>query len=311
MKKRNKKIKLAKLLLPLAVMVVLALVLSLNFMNKRKEQVVAKVNGEKIYKTEIDKKLKEIFNNNNLDQFGIEKLPREMVESLAKDIYAQRKLDEKIKKSNLIKREDIKEKIDEYAKKITRNEYLEEAVKDKVNERAVKDKYAELTSDISLNGKREIHLRHILVKNKSEAEDILKQLKGKKTFAELAEKYSIDDTTAKDGGDLGYVFEGNLIPEFSDFISNAKVGTISKPIETSYGWHIIKIDDFRNAQPPAFESVKTYIEEQLKKEEIHKIYSELTENAKIKVLINLEENNKVDKEGAMKSQPQNNVGESK
>jgi peptidyl-prolyl cis-trans isomerase C len=213
-------------------------------------------------------------------------LPQEMVVSLVKDIYAQKKLDEKIKKSNLIKRADIKAEIDNYAKKITRNQYLDEAIKNKVNEQSVKDKYSELVND--LNGKKEVHLRHILVKTKVEAENIIKQIKDKKSFSELAVKYSIDDTTAKEGGDLGYIFEDNLIPEFSDFVASMKKGDVSSPIDTKYGWHIVKIEDLRNAEAPPFESVKSAVEEQLKKDEIHKVFSGLADNAKVKILINLE-----------------------
>jgi len=292
MKSRNKKNKLAKLLLPLIVMIAIILVLSLSFMNKKEELVIAKVNGEKIYKSEIDKKLKEIFNNDVTSQFGIEKLPPEMITSLVKDIYAGRKLDEKIKKSHLVKRADIKAKIDDYTKKITRNEYLEDAVRKKITDQAVKDKYVELINNLS--GKKEIHLRHILVPTKMEAENILKQIKHKESFNKLAEKYSKDDTTAKDGGDLGYIFEDNLIPEFADFITNMKKGDVSDPIQTKYGWHIIKIEDFKDAEAPPFESVKSAVEEQVKKDEIYKILSGFTENAKVKILINLESSNNFD-----------------
>jgi peptidyl-prolyl cis-trans isomerase C len=67
-----------------------------------------------------------------------------------------------------------------------------------------------------------------------------------------------------------------------------KKGDVSTPIETKYGWHIIKIEDFKNVEVPPLESVKSVVEEQLRKDEIHKVFFGLSDNTKVKILINLE-----------------------
>lgn len=284
MKKISKKKKLIRLLIILAITITAALLLYL-FMNNKNEQIIAKANGQKIYESEIKERLKEVLQNTDSTPFQLEKLPKEILEVLVKDIFVQKELDKRVKKSKLARNKEIKSKIDEYTKKITRKEYLDSIIKERINDSAIKDKYVELVNELS--GKKELRLRHILLKTKNEARKIIKKAKSGNSFNKLASKYSLDESTSKNGGDLGYVLESNLTKEFASVAASMKSGAVSSPIKTDYGWHVIKIDDIRNAEIMPFESIKATIETQLKEAEIKNIFTEIVDSVKIEILIDL------------------------
>jgi len=284
MKKIIRKINQKKKLILLSIILTVAVGLILVVSTGKNDVVVAKINGVKIYKSEVEKKLKTMIPQDS--EANLEKLPKEILEILVKDIYVSREIDKKVVSSKINKRKDIKEKIDEYSKKIARQEYLDSIVKEKITPEAVKNKYVELVNELS--GKREIHLRYILTKTEDDAKKAYKELKSGKQFSEIAKKYSIDESSAKNGGDLNYILEDNLGKEFFDIISPMKKGQISAPIKTTYGWNIFKAENFRNAEAGPFESIKAALEEQMKKEEIKKLFIDTSENAKVEILIKSE-----------------------
>jgi len=108
--------------------------------------------------------------------------------------------------------------------------------------------------------KEEIHAAHILVETEQEAEDIYKQLNAGADFAELARERSIDPSAKTNGGDLGFFTWGKMVPEFQQAAFALKQGEISRPVQTSYGWHIIKVLERREKEQPSFEESKSLIE---------------------------------------------------
>ena len=101
----------------------------------------------------------------------------------------------------------------------------------------------------------EVHARHILVKTKEEAEAIIKQLDGGADFEKLAKEKSNDPSGKTNGGDLGYFGPGQMVPEFEKAALALDVGAYTKePVQTQFGWHVIKVEDKRAKQPPAFDA---------------------------------------------------------
>jgi parvulin-like peptidyl-prolyl isomerase len=108
------------------------------------------------------------------------------------------------------------------------------------------------------------------VKTKEEADSILKELdlKGKalkNKFIELAKEKSVGPSGPK-GGDLGYFAKGQMVPEFNDKVFSMKVGTVSKPVKTQFGYHLIYLEDKRAAKNLSFKEVKEFITNRLKLE---------------------------------------------
>ena len=91
---------------------------------------------------------------------------------------------------------------------------------------------------------REVRAEHILVKTKSQADELRVQIDEGKSFEELANNYSMCPS-GRSGGDLGYFTRGQMVPEFEEPAFNMAIGEISAPIHTQFGWHIIKVLDKR------------------------------------------------------------------
>ena len=101
---------------------------------------------------------------------------------------------------------------------------------------------------------KEYHVEHILVEKESDAKAIIAQIKAGGNFEEIAKAKSKDPGSAPNGGDLGYVTEKSLVPEFSKSMVQLKNGQITdKPVKSQFGWHIIKMVDSRDIKAPSFD----------------------------------------------------------
>jgi parvulin-like peptidyl-prolyl isomerase len=125
--------------------------------------------------------------------------------------------------------------------------------------------------------KEEIHAAHILVETKEEADSIYQQLKNGADFTQLAKEKSIDPSAKNNGGDLGFFRWGKMVPEFQDAAFKLKVGEISRPVQTQYGWHIIKLIERRPVEMSSYADAKRMIQshiEQTKRDQRVKEYFE-------------------------------------
>lgn len=125
---------------------------------------------------------------------------------------------------------------------------------------------------------------HILVKTKEEADALIAQLKSGKDFAELAKKNSIDPGSGKNGGDLGWFSPASMVKEFSDAVAKLKVGEMTDaPVQSQFGFHIIKLEDTRKPNPPALADVKPQVENLVKNKRVEKYLEDLRKTAKVEV----------------------------
>jgi foldase protein PrsA len=116
------------------------------------------------------------------------------------------------------------------------------------------------------NMKKEINARHILVKDKKTADEVLAKLKEGGDFAKLAKEYSTEPAAQESGGDLGWFGPGKMVPEFEKAAFALKKGEISEPVETSFGFHIIELVDTREAKlEQTDEELKATVTDTLKK----------------------------------------------
>jgi peptidyl-prolyl cis-trans isomerase C len=130
----------------------------------------------------------------------------------------------------------------------------------------------------------EVKARHILVKTKDEALDIVKQLDGGADFEKLANEKTNDPSGKTSGGDLGWFGPGQMVPELEKAAFALKVGEYTKePVETQFGWHIIKAEDKRPKQPPAFEGVKDQVRSLLVREKYFALVKTLRGAAKVDI----------------------------
>jgi len=103
---------------------------------------------------------------------------------------------------------------------------------------------------------REFKTRHILVPTREQALDVKKQLEAGATFEDMARQYSKDPDNAQRGGDLGWVAAGVMVQPFEEALFSLQPGQLSDPIQTRFGYHIIRVDEVRNVERPEFDSVR-------------------------------------------------------
>jgi peptidyl-prolyl cis-trans isomerase C len=127
----------------------------------------------------------------------------------------------------------------------------------------------------------EYRARHILVEKEEEANSLLKQLKAGAKFDELAKKHSTDKGSGANGGDLDFAKPESYVPEFGQAMIALKKGeTTAAPVKSQFGWHIIKLEDTREAQFPAFEEVKPQVLQRLQQQKLQAYQEDLRKKAK-------------------------------
>lgn len=137
--------------------------------------------------------------------------------------------------------------------------------------------------------KTEYRARHILVGNEDEAKAIIKQLEGGASFQALAKNKSLDQESARRGGELGWVNQGmGYIPEFFDALTTLKKGELTRtPVKTDFGWHVILLEDTRPLKLPSFEQfmadprAQANLRRKMQEERIEALVKELRAKAKI------------------------------
>jgi len=129
---------------------------------------------------------------------------------------------------------------------------------------------------------QEISARHILVNTEDEAKEVKAQLEGGSDFAKLAAEKSTDKNA--EGGSLGFFSRGQMLKPFEDAAFALDVGKLSEPVKTSFGWHIIEVQEKRNQKLPSFDDVKDPIISQLVVRKAQSVVGDLRSKAKIEIL---------------------------
>jgi len=160
--------------------------------------------------------------------------------------------------------------------------YVQQQVAPQVTDAAIQ---AEYTKDYANKpGPEQVDARHILVKTQAQAQAIIDQLNKGADFATLAEKNSIDPG-AKNGGELGWFSQNEMVPAFSAAAFALKPGEYTKtPVQTQFGWHVILCEGKRNAPPPALADVKDQIRQNLADAAIKATLADA--RAKVKIVLN-------------------------
>ena len=152
----------------------------------------------------------------------------------------------------------------------------------KANPTTDADLKAEYDRFAAANGGKEYRARHILVEKEDEAKAIIAQLKKGGKFDEIAKKSSKDPGSGAKGGDLDWASAGNFVAEFSDAMTKLTKGKMTDTaVKTQFGYHIIRLDDVRDAQLPKFDDVKPQIAQQLQQQKMTKYQDDLRAKAKV------------------------------
>ncbi len=237
------------------------------------DNTIVIINGQPLSKQEFQVFVKSRMGNRpnrNITQDQLKKLTTEYIN---RELMYQEAL-----KKGYAKKPEIMTAIDNTQRNIIASYRAREIISKPISEEVLRKAYDENL----VKPEQEFKVSHILVKKKLEALEIIKALLGgKKNFAELAREKSID-VSAKNGGDLGWVSESQLIAPLRKIIPNMKPGTFSTTaVNTQYGWHVIWLAATRNTKPPTFDSLKDKIRTRLRNDMLVQHIKELRKNSTI------------------------------
>jgi peptidyl-prolyl cis-trans isomerase C len=141
--------------------------------------------------------------------------------------------------------------------------------------------HAEYDTAVASMDKTEYHARHILVSSKEAAEAAIKKIKGGAKFEDVAKAESTDSSKAN-GGDLGWFTLTRMAKPFGDAVKGLKKGEMTAtPVQTQFGWHVIKLEDTRETSPPPFEQVKQQVNNGVMQKKLGAYVESLKKTAKI------------------------------
>jgi peptidyl-prolyl cis-trans isomerase C len=258
---------------PPMLLLVLAGSLALATCNAQAADAVAKVNGVAIPQSRLDLLLKINATQGQPDTPEVRNRMREAL--ITREMISQ----EAVKKG-LDKSADITSQLDLQRQEALVNAYVQDYIKNHpVGEDALKSEYERQKAQL---GEKEYKARHILVKEEAAAKQIIAQLKKGANFAKIAASKSEDQSSKGRGGDLDWSAPGRYVPPFAEALKKLKKGQLTDPpVQTQFGWHVIRLDDERPFKTPGFEEVKPQLQQNLQRQAIDKVIGSLRAKAKI------------------------------
>ncbi|HMN92927.1 MAG TPA: peptidylprolyl isomerase [Hydrogenophaga sp.] len=141
---------------------------------------------------------------------------------------------------------------------------------------------AEYDKFVEANAGKEYRARHILVDTEEEAKSIITAIKGGARFEDIARRQSKDPGSGANGGDLDWAMAASYVTEFSEAMVKLDKGQMTDaPVRSQFGWHVIRVDDIRQAQLPALDDIKDQIQQQMAQQRMTEFQMQLREKAKI------------------------------
>ena len=212
------------------------------------DPVVATVNGEKILRSDVARAQDQV--PEQYRGFPLVMLFDPLVNAIINTKLAAAEA----RKNGLHEDPGFLERMARIEDQVLQREAMTHRINDRVTDEALHERYDRQVMDMGTT--EQVKARHIVVETEAEAEDLIQRIGDGVDFAELARKHSTGQS-ASAGGDLGYFAHGDTAPEFSDAAFAMEPGAISEmPVQTSYGWHVIKVEDRRRADPPTFEEAR-------------------------------------------------------
>ncbi|MBU1360986.1 MAG: peptidylprolyl isomerase [Gammaproteobacteria bacterium] len=236
-------------------------------------QNAAIVNGKPVPKARMDVLAQQLANAGR-------PVTPEMQSQLREEVIAREVFMQEAKKQGLDNTEDYKNQLELARQAILIRQLFENYRK--TNAVSDADVQAEYDKFVAANSGKEYKARHILVETEDQAKKVLADLKKGQKFEDIAKKQSKDPGSGAKGGDLDWAAPASFVPEFSEALLKLKKGeTTAAPVKSQFGYHIIRVDDIRQAEMPKFDDVKPQIAQQLQQQKMQKYQEELRAKAKV------------------------------
>ncbi len=243
------------------------------------EYVMMKVNGQDVSSAEAQRFWEGLFPAGQAPAF--DSVKPDVRDKVLRGVMAEKLLFIEAQKQGVDKSDAVAKQLEDMKRKLVVRSLLDAKTADSITEADLKKEYDAVVA--LLKDEREVRARHILLATEAEANDARKKIEGGKGFDEVAKLVSKDAGSAKQGGDLGYFTRDKMVKEFADAAFAMKKGEISAPVKSSFGWHIIKVEDSRAMTPPAFADAKEQIRGRLQEKKLNEYIAGLVKSADVTV----------------------------
>lgn len=235
-------------------------------------QNAAIVNNKPIAKVKVDEFVQALVAQGRPDTPELRAAVRD--ELIARELFAQ-----EAERKGLARSGDVQRQLENARQQIL----IQALVRDHLKANPIRDEdvKAEYDKVVAQSVEKEYKARHILVDTEESAKGIIDQLKKGAKFEELA-KQSKDTGSAANGGDLDWNTAGTFVKPFSDAMVKLEKGkTTEAPVQTQFGWHVIRLDDMRDTKAPPMDQVRPQIQQELERRRIQQLQQDLRAKAKI------------------------------
>jgi peptidyl-prolyl cis-trans isomerase C len=235
-------------------------------------QNVAIVNGKSVPKSRVDALMQQVQRQGQQITPDIERRVRDEV--VMREIFAQ-----EAERRGLAGSRSYRSQMEMARQSILVGELFRDFTeKNKIGDAEIKAEYDKLKGQ---NSEKEFRARHILVEKEDEAKDLIKQIQGGAKFEDLAKKSSKDPGSAQNGGDLDWATPGSYVREFSEaMVKLAKGGMTESPVKSQFGYHVIMLEDVREAQFPPIDEVRPQLQQRLQQQQVTKFRDAMRAKAK-------------------------------
>ena len=235
-------------------------------------QNIATVNGKVVPKARLDALLAQAAR-------GGQPVPPEMQVRAREELVLREIFAQEAEKRGIAASADFRLQMDLARQSILIRELFEDyKKKNPVSDETAKAEYDKFKSQATGT---EYRARHILVEKEDDAKALIAQLKGGAKFEDLAKKSSKDTGSAENGGDLDFAKAESYVPEFGGALTKLKKGEMTpEPVKTQFGFHIIRLEDTREASFPGFEEVKGQLKQRIEQVKLQQFQEELRGKAK-------------------------------
>ena len=236
-------------------------------------QNIAIVNGKPVPKARLDLLSAQLAKSGR-------QVPPEMQGQLKEEVVAREIFMQEAQKRGLDATEDFRGQMELARQTLLIRELFADYQKNNpVTDAEIKAEYDKF---VAANGGKEYRARHILVEKEDDAKSIIASLKKGGKFEDIAKKQSKDPGSGANGGDLDWANAASYVPEFSQAMVKLNKGQVTEtPVKSQFGWHVIRLDDVREAQLPKMEELKPQIAQQLQQQKLAKFQEDLRAKAKV------------------------------
>ena len=236
------------------------------------EKAAALVNGVSIPQARVDIRAKVAAQQGQPDT-------PELRKAIHDDLVNLEVISQTAVKNGLDKQPEIAQQLELARQSVLAGAYVQDYAKaHPIGDDVMKVEYEALKKRV---GNKEYKLSHILVETEDEAKKVEAELKKGGKFAKVAKAHTKDPGSKDSGGELGWAVPSNFVQPFGDAVLTLSKGQISAPVQTQYGWHVIKLEDTRELKVPSYDEVKPNIEKRLQQQAIQKAIDDLRAKAKI------------------------------